>query len=70
MSWDVLIMKTKYDFEAPEEEQPRCHPWDNVMTLLRSWPAAYRTWITGIRLGVSWRVKGFRLSSTQVTRSS
>lgn len=22
MSWDVFIMKEKYDFEAPEEEQP------------------------------------------------
>lgn len=26
MSWDVLIMKTKYDFEAPEEEQPPVPP--------------------------------------------
>ncbi|WP_405110819.1 hypothetical protein MHH28_01510 [Paenibacillus sp. FSL K6-1217] len=26
MSWDVLIMKVKYDFEAPEEEQPPVPP--------------------------------------------
>lgn len=26
MSWDVLIMKEKYDFEAPEEEQPPVPP--------------------------------------------
>lgn len=36
MSWDVFIMKEKYDFEAPEEEQPQCLPWDNVMKSLRS----------------------------------
>lgn len=26
MSWDVFIMKEKYDFEAPEEEQPPVPP--------------------------------------------
>lgn len=26
MSWDVFIMKEKYDFEAPEEEQPPMPP--------------------------------------------
>lgn len=62
MSWDVFIMKEKYDFEAPEEEQPPVPPLgqrdDIIAKLSRAIPQLdYRDKAWGILEGEGFSIE-------------